>query len=115
MACEHAELVALAFRHEAAAEAVAQRQRLEVRCVAVAVEQRCEQFVLSARAEGEENLAEVGRLASELRSTSEKAQLTKSELRSSSEKLQLKDAEMKSMTISVQNVMDQLMASSGAR
>ena len=58
MAGEHAELRARAFHYEAAAEAVVQRQELDARCVSAAAEQRCEQYILAARAESAVGLAE---------------------------------------------------------
>ena len=96
MAVEHAALLARASRYEAAAEAVVQRQQLDGRCVAAVIEQRGEQAVFTVRTEGAANLPEVGRLASELRSSSEKLQLAESELRSYSERLQVAESALRS-------------------
>ena len=51
LANEHAELLARSSHVEAAAEAFAQRQALDARSVATAVEQRCERLVATTRDE----------------------------------------------------------------
>ena len=63
-----AELVARASHYEAAADALAQKQELDARCIATAVEQRCERLFVTIRAELATSQAALRSWSKELRS-----------------------------------------------
>ena len=110
MANERAELLARALRYEVAADALAQSQAIDVRCIVTAVEHRCGRLVASKRAELAVSHALVASTRAELA-------VSQAELRSSFEKLQAAEdwnsqhlAEMQSMNVMDQTLVDHMPA-----
>ena len=90
-------------------------RELDARAIAAAMEQRCERYVLAARADAVEKNVEVQRLASERKSTSDMLQFAETKILSLPEKLQLDETNMTAMKASVQNAIDLMVAESAAR